>query len=622
MKFQHPPDEEQNFLDNDSSINKRGFVTFNSEARSEKGQRVIIRQYGLLDPLDWSEDCQEQLFLQNKFWNRLVEIERAQRSAYREIISRDPEVGPLTLKIDELKTQKEEAIRNRKRMRQAARSRKKAGTQELDQLIGNLSAEIQMLSSQAKQKRAESKTRLQPLLKQLEEERRVEVKEARRSSGLWWGNYNAVWKSYDMARVRAIREGAGLRFHTFDGTGRFTNQIPGGITLKRLFDGSHSQVSVQPLPEEAYTSPHRGERRRQQRTCLTITVYRRQNENGKEFRRTLTFPMIMHRPIPEEALIKEIVVKRSKEGTKFRWSVTFMAILPKTEPVKSPSRLITGIDLGWRKVPEGLRVATLVDSSNEVQFIVLPDLFLRRLDHVDQLKSKIDCALNEILSWLKSQMQMIQSKAPDELQHQFDSLLSAGRPAGKQLVQLTLAWRERYSEFHPELWRALERWRKKDKCLRNEWGNLRDKALRWRTDFYRNVSKDIGARYGFIVLKRLDLRGLAASEKQDGSAGPQHIQARKMRYRAAVSDLRRWIELQAIKSGSAVLYHQGSSTVTCHACGCVNKPKRADRMILDLSCEICGMIWDQDKNAAINLRDSIKEIGISATSIFNPDVEI
>ncbi|WDT82977.1 MAG: hypothetical protein MPW14_25935 (plasmid) [Candidatus Manganitrophus sp.] len=155
----------------------------------------------------------------------------------------------------------------------------------------------------------------------------------------------------------------------------------------------------------------------------------------------MTFPMIMHRPIPEEALIKEIVVKRSKEGTKFRWSVTFMAILPKTEPVKSPSRLISGIDLGWRKVPEGLRVATLVDSSNEVQFIVLPDLFLRRLDRVDQLKSKIDCALNEILSWLKSQMQMMQSKAPDELRHQFDSLLSAGRAAGKQLVQLTLATR-------------------------------------------------------------------------------------------------------------------------------------------------------------------------------------
>ncbi|MDC4228295.1 MAG: hypothetical protein MPW17_22750 (plasmid) [Candidatus Manganitrophus sp.] len=130
MKFQHPPDEEQtdeeqNVLDNDSSINKRGSVTFNSEARSEKRQRVIVRQYGLLDPLDWSEDCQEQLFLQNKFWNRLVEIERAQRAAYREIISRDPEVGPLTLKIDELKTQKEEAIRNRKRMRHAARSRKK-----------------------------------------------------------------------------------------------------------------------------------------------------------------------------------------------------------------------------------------------------------------------------------------------------------------------------------------------------------------------------------------------------------------------------------------------------------------------------------------------------------------
>ena len=37
--------------------------------------QIIVRQYGLLAPLNWDQDCQEQLWLQNKFWNRLVEIE-------------------------------------------------------------------------------------------------------------------------------------------------------------------------------------------------------------------------------------------------------------------------------------------------------------------------------------------------------------------------------------------------------------------------------------------------------------------------------------------------------------------------------------------------------------------
>lgn len=605
MEFQHSSEQEQNASDNDLK-NKTASVTFYPQTRSEKKEGISFRQYGLLDPLDWAEDCQEQLFLQNKFWNRLVEIEHAQRAAYREIVSRDPEVGPFTLKIQEIKNQKEAAIRKRKERRKAARSIKKAGTEDLDRLIRHLAEEIRTLTAQVKQMRVEAQTRMKPLLRQLEAERRMEVKQARRSSGLWWGNYNAVWKSYDRARGRAIKEGVELRFHTFDGTGRFTNQIPGGITVRQLFEGSHSQVSVQPLAEDAYTHPHRGERRRRQRTLLTITVYRREDENGA-FRRTLTFPMIMHRPLPEEAIIKEVVVRRLKAGVSFRWSASFMAILPKSKPVQSTAPLFCGLNLGWRRVEDGLRVATLADSENRIERIVLPNIYLQRLDHVDKLKSIIDSAFNEILIWLKSQKELICSKAPPELSARIDTFLLAPRPLAKQLVQLILVWRDHYSGFRPEVWTVLERWRKKDKNLRNEMNNLRDKMLGWRTDFYRNVAKKIVTRYRLIVLNGFNLRGLAASERWDGSANPLHLQARKMRHRAALSDFRKWIELQANKSGSAVFYKQGSPTLTCHTCGHINQPKPDDRIILDLSCENCGMIWDQDDNAAMNLRDSGKD---------------
>ena len=44
------------------------------------------------------------------------------------------------------------------------------------------------------------------------------------------GHYNAVLASDETARVRAMKEGADLKFHSFDGQGRFTNQIQGGAT--------------------------------------------------------------------------------------------------------------------------------------------------------------------------------------------------------------------------------------------------------------------------------------------------------------------------------------------------------------------------------------------------------
>lgn len=40
---------------------------------------VVVRRYGLLDLIDWDDDVTEELWRANRFWNTLVEIERANR---------------------------------------------------------------------------------------------------------------------------------------------------------------------------------------------------------------------------------------------------------------------------------------------------------------------------------------------------------------------------------------------------------------------------------------------------------------------------------------------------------------------------------------------------------------
>src|SRR2546426_945321 len=47
---------------------------------------IVVRQYGLLPPTDWGEDCHEQLFLMNRLWNRLVEIEQEHIKEYRQLM--------------------------------------------------------------------------------------------------------------------------------------------------------------------------------------------------------------------------------------------------------------------------------------------------------------------------------------------------------------------------------------------------------------------------------------------------------------------------------------------------------------------------------------------------------
>lgn len=600
---QHPPGQQQNG-DQKFFINRTGRVTFYTQAHPEKKKSLMIREYTLSDPLDWGEDCQEQLYLQTKFWNRLVEIDRSHHAATQELISRDHEVGQLTMRIQQLNAQKEEAIRQSEQLQRTAQSVVKEGSEPLDQVISNLSAEIGTLQAQIIQKRKAAQLRNRPQLQQMEESRKAVVKQARRSSGLSSGNCNAVCKAFDLARVRAISKGTELPFHTFDGTGRFINQLPAGVTLKQLCNDTAMQVSIRSLPEGA--NPPEGEPR-QPSTLMAITAFVKKKENGQQFSRTLTFPMTLHPSLPEDAIIKEVAVKRSRAGRSFRWSATITAIPPDSASAPVPSPLHCGIHLGWRSVPEGLRVATLVDSKERVQYIVLPGFFLQRLDAIDQLKSQLDSALNEVLFSLRSQAEIIHRGVPAELRQQIDALFSKPRPAAKELAQLAFTWKSRYSGFLPEIWAKLEDWRKRNKSLRYEWGSLHDRALKWRMDFYRNVAKNIVSRYRMIVLRRIDLQALAAAEREEASTDPHQIQAGKLSDRAAISDLRKWIELRAIRSGAAVLYKQGNLSGTCPACGCVNKSKQSKPIISKFACEGCGRILDPDKNAAITLRDSVTE---------------
>jgi transposase len=415
-------------------------------------------------------------------------------------------------------------------------------------------------------------------------------KDARNNSGLWWGNYNAVCDSYESARGRALKTGAELRFHRFDGSGRFKNQIQGGMSVTELFSGAQSQVQVKAVSDAAFHHPVRGERRRYQRTELTITIFMRGG-----IRRTLTFPMVMHREIPADAAIKEVVVTRKRVGTRYEWSVSFLCTraAEASKPMHhSPS--VCGVDLGWRKRPDGLRVATVVGSDGtEPHHVVLPTETLAQFEYVDQLQAQLDERLNTMWKTFK---EWSFDDAPEALVNALPKRVA--KPAAGKLAQLAIRWRD-YPLYRQEWFSALEVWRKRDKRKRLELGNLRGKIIRRRRELYRIEAKKLAECYAVIALEDFDLRTVALLERPDGTENVLPAPARRHRQIACVSELRNWIALQAAKAGAEIILSSGASTTACQHCGAVNLPP--DRAALTWACDSCHAVWDQDANAAANL---------------------
>lgn len=564
---------------------------------------ILVRQYGLQDPLDWDKDCHEHLFLMNKLWNRLVEIERENTRRYFEVVGADPAVAEVQLPLLQKIEQRRSLVVERNTRRAAARSRQ-IDTGDLDEPIEVLSAEIRELTTEAKKRRQAARKLFKSELDTLELQRREKVKIARQTSGLWWSNYNAVLDAYNVARSRALKTGGELQFHAFDGSGRFTCQIQGGTSVQELYSGARSEVRMDPVPPEAYWHESRGQRRRLARSRLTITVYTDKDEKGKPRRRTLTFPIHLHRPIPEEVIIKEVKVVRRRIGSNFKWLVTFTCRLPGSARPTHPSREACAIDIGWRKRKDGLRIATIVDTQDSVQHIVLPAAFFDRMARVAHLQSLVDAEFNDLQQQLRERLPG-EEDIPEGLRERLTSVLRSRKAKVPRLTATKILWNDNHPDFEPKTLEYFDIARKRIKRMSDEAMHLREKALGFRKDYYWTAAKKIATAYAAIAIEEFNLTRISKVKTAVGNQPTAPAEVRKMRQYAAVSEFRQCLLLQAAKTGSIVEFHDASFTsLRCHHCGHINSD--VDPYDVLWTCGGCGDQFDQDINAAFNILEALR----------------
>lgn len=550
------------------------------DTASQPKKEVVIRKYGLLDPLDWDQECEEELKKTTDFFNKLVDIEIDYRNIYKDIVGTNPDLEIYRQKISEIESQISEIVAS-VRSSDAA-NRRATRTASVNSAAG-LKSELSKFKNLARLSYQEQKDRTRNETRAAELARREKVKLARQLSGLWWGNYNAVVDAFEQARRTASKSGRGVKHRHHDGSGRFVNQIQGGAPPEDFTDGKNIQVKVAPLAADAWTHGRRGERRRLQRTHLQATVWVRDG-----VRRYVTWPMIMHRPIPSDCLVKEVVVTRQRSAGRWVWAAIFFCTrvrAPREE--SSGGARIAAVDLGWRSMPDGIRVATILRNDGASKIVQLPRKFVDDFSHVDELRVRLYDHRRKGLDLLRS---VDLRDAPSALAVQIESAAHAPATLAGNFSDLLRAWRE--SSWRPDIHDQLLIWRREERKLYLWEANLRKKIIGRRTHFYQMAARDIACFADIILLNKLALEEMIRSASREIRNNFYPRAANWYRLLAAQSDLTHWIAHQCAKSETRLRSVAYKGPPPCPSCGSDSRATRAD--VLHQTCGQCGTTWDQD----------------------------
>ena len=435
-------------------------------------------------------------------------------------------------------------------------------------------------------------------------ERRLE---ARHNSKLRHCTYLLIEAEDDASRKMPLYDGAAPndpRFSRWDGEGRVSVQVQGGMSLDELF-GEDTFVRVDKPDERAWYAESRGERCRLCHTTLSLRVSSNEDRSPVWGR----WEMLMHRPIPDGARIKVVTVSLRRIGRREKWDVCFTLDLTESRrPETAPVERVTAIDLGWRLDPEGdktgeIRVCAWADDQGGVGELRLPPGLIAQIRKVEDLRSIRDKAFNAaraaLVGWLatttgwpewltKDTATIAQWRSPNRfmrlLQYWEYHRFPGDETAPVQWMPGTVFSGTRYHDEHLWQWEC----------------DQRRKALAHRREVYRMFAAQVARRSAVVVLEAFDLRKPGFAMRALPEAGAENEAARSNRHLVAVAELRLALVNAANGLGRNVDIEPAQDTTrACNVCGVVNHWDQATEV--RHVCEACSAEWDQDDNAAQNL---------------------
>lgn len=520
-----------------------------------------------------------QMKVANRLWNVLVAVERARRARYL-LIMHDEEQGRIDAlrgRMDELRQE----IKARRKEKRARSANVADLTAALAGIRGQAAALIEARKATHAQRHADRKAQLDAC--QEASYRRVKrARQAAASMGLFWGTYNDIVQRADSAR----KLGGELRFRGFRGSGTLTAQIMGGAAVDRCCGRIAAETGDAVEASHTFFRIDPPDAKRKWRYA-----YMRIGSNPDRSPIWCAIPIVYHRDLPADADIKSISFSRRQSGREVRWQLNVTVNVPAAPPKPGP---MIAIDLGWRLLPEGVRVAYWQDDRGRSGQVLVPGADIAQFEQVRSLRSLCDRKREEYLpalaawldgkslegEWAQRTAHIAQWRSPDRLE------------------RLIAWWRDHRMEGDAEAYEAAHEWRRGYMHLANWWRNLQEQLTSRVRERYRIFGARVARDYGTVVLELFDLREAAAKPLPEEERAPNYSGGQ--RQMVAPSVLRAALVNACKRDGVRVVELPAEYTTReCHVCHSVLEWNQAESVMH--RCVKCQTLFDQDQNACANL---------------------
>lgn len=419
-------------------------------------------------------------------------------------------------------------------------------------------------------------------------------RQLRANCGLYWGTYLTV-------EATVKRAGRPPKQHRWTGDGKLAVQIQSTKPLStvEVFGGADSRVQIDPLPAGTFADKGRRASRPRLRVRLRIGT----TEDGRRpiFCDTL---MTLHRPLPP-GQIQWVYLIRRRHGFHDAWQLQF--VVARDEPwvkVGNATTGVVGIDVGWRLLPNGdLRVAYWAGDDGQEGQLVIPayrlmddgcDRKIQTWAKITDLQSVTDNHRDLILANLRKWL-ATNPTLPEwwtvRAEHvtQWRSVY--------RIYNLCIYWMENRFPGDQEIMLAVRVFQGRSRHLINWKRNQEAGLVRWRTEHYRRFVAILRRHYHTAVIEDCNFRQLQAVAEAENVDERSRLKLWRV---AAVGELHRLIK-EAFAQTEEV---KAAGTTSRHnACG--SEGDTPEVKALMHRCSACGLEYDQDENAAHNLRDAI-----------------
>lgn len=584
---------------------------------------IRVYRYGLIKaPSENASLVRAQMRAAIVYRNRLVELERERRDKIRALSSAHGDIATAEIEAKEASAKEEAAVEEIRALK--AKGRTRSVPQHLRDQLAILRVRRRDAVKKFNEMRKEAKAdaELQAKFDQINAEHNEKMREARANCGVFWGTYLLIEDAMQAVRkmplydgtepnnprfVRALsplpkdapQEGPALveylahRPERTNTEGTIGIQCQNGLPVRDAFgDDTRFQIRQLPLPEGV-----------SQRHKPRAEVRLRVGSNPDRSPIWTTFIVVLHRPLPPDAIIKRVNVQLQRIGPRERWYLDIILDIP-GEVVSRHGKGAVAIDLGWRLMPSqtedpskrDMRVLVYQGQDGNSGELRLSAHQLGGLTKPEELRLVRDRSFNAMKEYLSKWVSAGEDHPAwlREAIATIDQWRSIGR-----LVGLFYQWKEQRFEGDKEVFEKLDAWRYHDHHLWEWETSQRTKSIGRRTETYKVFAARLASMYETIVLEDIDLAQLARRPTL-GLTSNDNETARHNRHLAAVGNLRLILQ-QAFKSrgGKVILVTTKDATMTCPDCGHVDTEAGSlARAHVMITCSVCGSKRDQDAGAS------------------------